>query len=128
MSFAVFGGATMVCSFGAAPSTLNVLPISRVTSKMPMATITDNVPMVNILPFGMCSCMTNPMVAAATSAALGVLTPQPCMPVITSPWAPGSPSVVLGGKPCLSQNSKCACIYGGVIQIQNPGTTNVQVK
>ncbi len=128
MGFGVFGGATLMCSFGAAPSTLTVLPAARVMSKMPMATIMDQVPMVNILPFGMCSSLANPTVASATAAALGVLTPMPCIPVIPAPWAPGSPTVLVGGKPCLNQTSKCMCAYGGVIQIQNPGTTNVQVK
>ncbi len=128
MSFGVFGGATLMCSFGAAPSALTVLPAARVMSKMPMATIMDQVPMVNILPFGMCSSMSNPTVASATAAAMGVLTPMPCIPVITAPWAPGSPTILVGGKPCLTQTSKCMCAYGGVIQIQNPSTVNVQVK
>ena len=128
MGLGVFGGAMLQCSFGMAPSSLMVLPANRVLSKMPMATIMDNVPMVNILPFGMCQSLANPTVAAATTAAFGVLTPMPCIPVIPAPWTPGSPTVLAGGKPCLNQSCKCMCAYGGVIQITNPGTTNVMVK
>ena len=118
----------LACSFGMAPSTMNVLPAARVMSAMPLATIMDNVPMVNIMPFGMCSSLANPTVASATAAALGVLTPMPCVPVIAGPWAPGSPTVLIGGKPALNNSSKLMCAYGGVIQISNPGTTNIQVK
>ena len=128
MGLGVFGGAMLQCSFGMAPSSLMVLPANRVLSKMPMATIMDNVPMVNILPFGMCQSLANPTVAAATTAAFGVLTPMPCIPLIPAPWTPGSPTVLAGGKPCLNQSCKCMCAYGGVIQITNPGTTNVMVK
>lgn len=128
MGFAVFGGAALQCTFGMAPSVLNVLPAARVVSGMPMATIMDQAPMVNIMTFGMCSSLANPTVAAATAAALGALTPMPCIPVIPAPWTPGSPTVLVGGKPCLNQTSKCMCAYGGVISIQNPGTTSVQVK
>ncbi|MCH5275791.1 MAG: DUF4280 domain-containing protein [Lachnospiraceae bacterium] len=127
MGFGVFGGATLACSFGMAPSTLMVPPAARVTGKMPMAGIMDQAPMVNIIPFGMCSSMANPTVASATAAALGVLTPMPCIPVIPAPWAPGNPTVMVGGKPCLNDSSQCMCAYGGVIQIQNPGTTDVQM-
>ena len=128
MGFCVCGGAVLACSFGMAPSTMNVLPAARVMSAMPLATIMDNVPMVNIMPFGMCSSLANPTVASATAAALGVLTPMPCVPVIAGPWAPGSPTVLIGGKPALNNSSKLMCAYGGVIQISNPGTTNIQVK
>jgi hypothetical protein len=127
MGFCVCGGAMMMCSFGMAPSTLNVLPANRVLTSMPIATIMDNVPMVNIMPFGMCTTMSNPQVAAATAAAMGVLTPMPCIPVTSAPWVPGSPTVLIGNYPALNNSSKLMCNWGGVIQITNPGTTNIQV-
>jgi len=127
VGFCVCGGAMMMCSFGAAPSTLNVLPANRVVSSMPIATIMDNIPMANIMPFGMCSSLANPQVASATAAALGVLTPMPCLPVTTAPWAPGSPTVLIANFPALNNSSKLMCAWGGVIQITNPGTTNIQV-
>lgn len=128
MALAVCGTAMCACTFGMAPSTLMVTPENKVLSKMPVATIMDNVPMKNIMPFGMCSSMANPQVAAATSAAMGVLTPMPCIPVISAPWAPGSPTVLIANKPALSQTSKCICNWGGVISITNPGTTDIMVK
>lgn len=114
-------GAMMQCSFGVAPSTLNVLPIARVTSgEMPVATIQDAVPMLNIPPFGMCTTLSNPMVAAATAAALGVLTPMPCVPV-TAAWIPQSPLVLVAGKPVLVAGSQCMCSWGGVITVAPAG-------
>lgn len=119
-------GAMCACSFGAAPSALAVTPENRVLAGgMPAATIMDNVPMKNIMPFGMCTSMANPQVAAATAAALGALTPMPCLPVIPAPWAPGSPSVLIAGKPALNQSCKAICAWGGVIQITNPGNGNI---
>ncbi len=123
----VTGGAMLQCSFGVAPSTLNVLPTNKVIGGAPAATIMDNKPFVNIPPFGMCMSIANPMVAAATSAAMGVLTPQPCMPVIPAPWAPGSPFVMIGGMPALNQSSKCICAWTGVIQITFPGQVTIDV-
>ena len=128
MAFCVCGGAALNCSFGMAPSVLNVLPVNRVVSTTPVATIMDNIPMTNIMPFGMCSNPANPAVAAATAAAMGVLTPMPCVPVTIAPWVPGSPTVLIGGKPALSNTSKLMCMYGGVIQIANPATTNIMVR
>lgn len=128
MGFCVCGGAMLTCTFGMTPATLNVLPVARVVSSMPVATIMDNAPMVNIMPFGMCRNPANPAVAAATAAAMGVLTPMPCIPVTAAPWMPGSPTVLIGGKPALNNTSKLMCSYGGVIQITNPATTNIMVK
>lgn len=126
MSFCVCGGAAINCSFGAAPSVLNVLPAARVMSSQALAVIMDQIPFVNIAPFGMCSNPANPTVAAATAAALGVLTPMPCIPVTAAPWAPGSPVLLIGGKPALTSDSKLMCTWGGVIQISFPGTVNIQ--
>lgn len=123
----VCGGAMLQCSFGMAPSTLMVLPANRVTTSMPIANIMDNKPMVNILPFGMCQSPSNPTVAAATAAALGVLTPMPCVPATAAPWTPGSPTVQVANMPALNNTSKCMCSWGGVIQITQPGQMTIQV-
>ena len=127
MSMLVTNGAMVMCSFGMAPSTLVVPPVSRVFSGTPVANIGDCIPNTNIMPFGMCSSLANPTVASATSAAMGVLTPQPCVPVITGTWMPGSPTVIVGGKPAVNQTCKCMCAYAGVIQITNPGQTKTMV-
>lgn len=117
------------CSFGAAPSALMVLPDKMVLGEnKPAATIMDNKPMVNIMPFGMCSSPANPQVAAATAAAMGVLTPMPCIPVIAAPWVPGSLTVLIKNQPALNNSSKCMCNWGGVISMTNPGTTKTMVK
>jgi len=121
-------GASMMCSFGAAPSTLVVLPTNKVLATTPAANIMDNKPIVNIPPFGMCMSPSNPTVAAATAAALGVLTPMPCVPVTTAPWIVGSPTILIGNMPTLDNNSKLMCNWGGVIQIVAPGQFKVVTK
>ncbi len=121
----VCGGAMCSCSFGMAPSVFMVTPENKTLTTQPVATIMDNVPMKNIMPFGMCSSMANPTVASATAAALGVLTPMPCIPVIPAPWTPGTVKVLIAGKPALTSVSKVMCAYAGVIQISNPGTMTI---
>lgn len=121
-------GATLQCSFGAAPSTLVVLPVNLVMGEgPPAANIMDHVPMVNIMPFGMCSSPANPTVAAATAAAMGVLTPMPCIPATATPWTPGAPTVVLGNQPSLDNVSKCMCNWGGVVSIVDPATVKTMI-
>lgn len=106
------------CTFGMAPATMSVLPISRVMVEgKPVAAITDNAPLLNIPPFAMCQSPSNPTVAAATAAALGVLTPMPCVPATIAPWTPEAPTVLVGGNPVLTSGSTCMCAYGGVISI-----------
>lgn len=121
----VCGGAMCACSFGLAPSVLMITPENKTMTTQPFATIMDNVPMKNIMPFGMCSSMANPTVASATAAALGVLTPMPCIPVIPAPWTPGNVKVLIAGKPALTSVSKVMCAYAGVIQLSNPGTMTI---
>ena len=127
MAMQVCMGAMLQCSFGAAPSSLVVLPKNKVLTQTPDANIMDNKPLVNIMPFGMCSSLANPTVASATAAALGTLTPMPCVPVIPAPWAPGAPTVLIANMPALNNTSKLMCAYGGVIQIVNPGQNTVMI-
>lgn len=127
MGMCVCGGAMLKCAFGVAPATLMVTPQNKVLTSMPIATIMDNKPMVNIMPFGMCQSMANPQVAAATAAAFGALTPMPCVPNTTAPWMPGSPSVLVGNFPALNNSSQLMCMWGGIIQINNPGQTTIQI-
>lgn len=115
-------GAILQCTFGMAPSPLNVLPVNRIIlNNLPMANIMDNKPLINILPFGMCNSIANPTVAAATAAALGVLTPMPCIPTTIAPWMPGSPTIMIDNAPALTAQSQLMCAWGGVIQISFPG-------
>ncbi len=128
MGLCVCGGAMLQCAFGVAPAILNILPENKTVNILPVATIMDNKPIVNITPFGMCSSLLNPTVAAATSAAFGVLTPMPCIPVFPAPWSPGSPTVLIGNKPALNDSSVLLCAYGGVVKINMPGQTTITIK
>ena len=116
-------GAMMQCTFGTGPATL-VVPSPTVLSEgPPSANIMDNIPFANVPPFIMCTSLANPAVAAATAAALGVLTPMPCTPVLPAPWAPGAPTVLVRGMPALNNSSKVNCAFAGVISIVIPQTT-----
>ena len=121
-------GAMLKCSFGVAPSVLSVLPVNReMVNGMPAANIMDNKPFVNIMPFGMCTTPSNPAVASATAAALGVLTPMPCVPVTPAPWVPGSPKHMIAKMPALNNTSTCMCTWGGVITVVQPGQFKEQI-
>ena len=128
MPFQVCMGAMMQCTFGMAPSSLVVLPTNRVmTNNVPDANIMDHIPMTNIMPFGMCTSPSNPVVAAATAAALGVLTPMPCIPATPAPWITGAPTVLLGNFPSLDNVSQLMCIWGGVITFTDAGEATVEI-
>lgn len=118
----VVASATLQCTMGAAPASMMVLPTARVMVEgQPAATVLDNIPMVNIPTFGMCMSLSNPQVAAATAAALGVLTPMPCVPVMASPWAPGATKTLIAGQPALTADAKASCAWGGVVSVTVPG-------
>lgn len=133
MGMQVCAGAMLQCSFGTAPSALIVTPEKMVTTMTPAANIMDHIPIKNIVSFVMCTTQSNPAVAAttavATAAAGGVPTPTPapCAPATASPWAPGSPTVMIGNQPALNNTSTCTCTWGGVISINSPGQTAVQI-
>jgi hypothetical protein len=116
---------------GTSPSSLSVLPTNETYGgSQPAATVQDMKPQVNIGSFGMCQSPLNPQVASASAAAGGTLTPQPCIPATSSPWTPGSNSVAIVGGASLAMLSdacKCICQWGGAIQVQDPGQTEIEV-
>ena len=128
MGVQVVATAQLMCSFGVAPAVLSVIPkgLPVQAGGQMAATIQDFMPNANIPPFGMCTTPSNPQVAAATSAAMGVLTPQPCIPMTTSPWTPGSPTVQINGAPALTSTCTCTCMWGGAITITSPGQMTTQ--
>jgi hypothetical protein len=123
----VVNGAQLTCTFGTSPSALTVMPAGTPIQAggQFLARIADMIPMANIAPFGMCTTPSNPQVAAATAAAQGALTPQPCIPVTTAPWTPGSTRVTVGGVPALTSASTCTCAWGGSISIVQAGQVKV---
>ncbi len=120
VQFYVTSGAKLMCPFAAGVGSLTVTRISPLHDNKPLANIADCQPMVNIASFGMCTTLSNPQVAAATSAALGVLTPQPCIPCIAGTWKPGKPDTLIANQPALLNTDTLQCAWGGVITIQ-PG-------
>jgi hypothetical protein len=120
----VCDGAILSCSMGLGAGQLLVPPSVRASGdKKPFAVITDHVPQLNLPGFAVCRSPANPSVAAATAAAQGALTPMPCIPATSSPWAPGSAAGSIDGVPALTSISTCMCQYAGLIQIVNPACT-----
>lgn len=119
-------GVMCMCSFGAAPSVLNV--IKTVMSTTPAGNMMDMAPFMNIPPFGVCITQSNPAVAAATAAALGVPTPAPCIPVIAGPWIPGPVTTMVSNMPTINLMSTLMCAYGGVIKPVAPSQTTVMIQ
>ncbi len=125
MALLVNTGSTLSCTFGTATTPFKATnnPTVLVDGK-PAGSIVDGDANVNITPFGMCTTLSNPAVAAATAAALGVLTPQPCTPQ-TKAWTTETATVLIGGKPCLTQGCQCMCAYGGTISVTDSAQKTV---
>ena len=125
----VVNGAQIKCDQAVPPgkAVLSVLPANRVdANNMPVATIMDFTP-TNISTFGACNTETNPTVLAATTAAQGVHTPAPCVPVITGPWSPGAAKTTINGFKALTKDSKCICAWTGQVTIESEGQTKASV-
>jgi hypothetical protein len=122
-------GAMCQCTMGMAPSSLVVLPTNKTMgTTVPKANIMDFIPMTNIMPFGMCQSPSNPTVASATAAAMGVLTPMPCIPATVAPWTPGASKTMVANMPALHDGCTCMCMWGGTISITNPGQQTIDVS
>jgi hypothetical protein len=122
-------GAALQCTNGTMPSSLIVVPLDRVMfEKKPMANTMDHIPIMNIAPFLLCTSLTNPATAALTAAALGVLTPGPCVPATATPWTPGAAKTMVASFPALTADSTCNCAFGGVIKVATPATMKENVN
>jgi hypothetical protein len=120
----VSNGAMISCSMAMPPlpMPLTVVPTGTpVSCDTPAANILAFAPMANIPSFGMCGTMSNPVVAAATAAKLGVFSPAPCVPATTAPWSPGATKVMVNDQPALHAGCMASCMWGGVITITAPG-------
>jgi hypothetical protein len=126
----VLMGATLQCdqAIPTGPAKLSVLPVNHTQGENQVAaTVQDFAPMVNIPSLGMCKTQSNPTVAAATAAAMGVLTPQPCVPVTTGPWSPGSSTLTIKDFAALTDDSTCTCAWGGKISVQDAASSKEEV-
>lgn len=118
-------GSTVQCSFGTAPGTLTASVANRTRAGTQVVGVIDTQGFVNVGSFAMCSSLANPAVASATSAASGVLTPQPCTPLVSAPWTPGAPRVTQSGVPVVGADSTCMCAYAGLITVTTPNQVRV---
>ncbi len=104
----------MQCSMGAAPGTFAAT--GEAATAGTAAGVVSDIGTESIPGFGMCTSPQNPAVASANA-------PQPCQPVITGAWTPGSSSVTIGHVAALDDASQCACAWGGSITITSAGQT-----
>ena len=127
MGFLLGMGSPAMCTFGVAPGPLTFLPAMMILGTSgPLGNIMDMAPFENISPFGVCITPSNPMTAALTAAALGVLTPAPCIPVPAGPWVPINPMIVCNLGPMLNIGSMLMCAWGGMIRpVMSPQVTVV---
>ena len=127
MGLCVCASAIAQCPFGVAPTPLTFLQPCCLGSAGPLGTCVDTAPFVIITPIGVCSSLMNPITAAQTAAAFGVLTPGVCIPTPVSPWVPMKPNVIASTGPILTNDSMVICAYGGVIKINVPMQFTVMV-
>ena len=118
MGFGACLGSMCQCPMGVAPTPLTFLPGTLLGPTGPVGQIPDCIPFLNIIPFGVCKSMVNPMTASLTAAALGVFTPGPCIPVPAGTWLPIKPNVLAPKGPVVTSDSMLICAYAGVIQIK----------
>ena len=114
-------GAMAQCPMGAAPAPVIFLPGTALAPTGPLGMIADCIPFMNIIPFGVCMSLANPSTAALTAAALGVLTPGPCLPTPAGTWLPTEPSALGIRGPVITADSMLICAFGGCIKLSIPG-------
>ncbi len=124
---AVNDGSIISCSCGDIPIPFDILPIhDLLIEDVPGGNIMDFIPFVNIVDFGICTSIANPAVLAIlifTGNQEG-----PCIPIITTPWMPGSFKVQVGGSPAILTNSTTICVWAGEISFDLPLAFTVTIN
>jgi len=113
MANLVCTGATLQCSFGTIPA-IFAASGAQTSAGSPVGVVTD-VTVANVPTFGNCTSLSNP--AASSSS------PPPCLPVLSSPWSPGSAQVTISGVSALDDSSQCICTWDGVVTVSAAGQT-----
>lgn len=113
----VLHGATLGCTHGSSTAFLSIAPGRRAGALV--ATVRDHASLMNIAPFGLCSSLSNPRVAAATAASRGDLTPQFCVPHTPGPWTQSDPATEVDGVEALHEGATCRCAWGGRISVKS---------
>ena len=125
MGIHVGNGAMTSCIFGIAPGSLVLPPSTVMGTSGSLGNCSNCVPFMNVTPFGLCMSLANPITAAQTAAAFGVLTPGACIPTPAGMWLPIKPTVLSMNMPMLDSSSMLMCAFGGVIRINVPGQFTV---
>lgn len=118
-------GATVKCSYGTETSPFSATG-TKVAAATPVGVVSD-VTAANVPPFGLCTSLGNPQVAAATQAAQEMLTPQPCVPVLSN-WSPGSVRVTIGAAAALTDAARCTCSWGGAVTVTDAGQASATAQ
>jgi Domain of unknown function (DUF4280) len=118
-------GATVKCSYGTETSSFSATG-TEVSAATPVGVVSD-VTAANVPPFGLCTSLSNPQVAEATRAAQEMLTPQPCVPVLSN-WSPGSVRVTIGTAAALNDAAQCTCSWRGVVTVTDAGQTSATAQ
>lgn len=117
----VVSGGKLRCSMGSSPGAFTGGSPAVSAAGRPAGRVIDFAMGANIAPFGQCMSLANPAVAAATAAALGVLTPQPCTPAVAGPWSPGAKHVFIDHQAALLSTDTASCAFAGVVTVIEPG-------
>lgn len=112
-------GSAIKCSLAVPPGTSFLIgqPTPAFAAGATVVTIAMIAPYTNIVPFALCKAQANPLVIAATAAAMGTPTPAPCLPAVVAPWSPASQSTKVAGMAAALKSSKCTCAWGGSISV-----------
>lgn len=117
-------GDVFTCTEGMLSCKMNVTSQHEVTIQGKKIATKNDAAINNLSGFGKCRTMQNPLVAAATAAANGVLQPQKCIPVFINGWN-NTKNAEINGISILNVNSVIKCVYGGRITVREIGQKKV---